>query len=73
MVALSLYLVGTKKVTSTEAKKAVTTDTKLEAGAVAAVATKPMARKAAYAGLYSSLFSAMKSTQKAEEPGTRRK
>ena len=66
-------VVGTKKVTSTEAKKAVTTDTKLEAGAVAAVATKPMARKAAYAGLYSSLFSAMKSTQKAEEPGTRRK
>lgn len=66
-------VVGTKKITSTEAKKAVTTDTKLEAGAVAAVATKPMARNAAYAGLYSSLFSAMKSTQKAEEPGTRRK
>ena len=66
-------VVGTKKVTSTEAKKAVTTDTKLEAGAVAAVATKPTARKAAYAALYSSLFSAMKSTQKAEEPGTRRK
>ena len=66
-------VVGTKKITSTEAKKAVTTDTKLEAGAVAAVATKPMARNAAYAGLYSSLLSAMKSTQKAEEPGTRRK